>query len=139
MTEKEKKSQKEKDKRKKEREQREKYPVVPYISKEYYKNTNNLYIYVIIHPKFEGWIKLGRTINLANRLRSYQTNCPNREYSYVYTKFTSLENVCKIENYFKTNVYNNGWEWFKIDIKKAIETIEIIINLNAENEGNLVL
>jgi len=86
------------------------------------------YIYLIIHPKFDGWVKIGRTVNLVNRLLTYQVGCPNREYKYVYTKLVSIDLLRKIEDYFKVNIHSRGWEWYKISIEEAISIIEKIIN-----------
>ncbi len=38
------------------------------------------FLYVITHPKYPGWVKIGQTINPASRLRSYQTGDPERAY-----------------------------------------------------------
>jgi hypothetical protein len=90
-----------------------------YISRRQY------FIYIIIHPKFDGWIKLGRTTDLKNRLTSYQTGCPFREYELIYNKYVGkVQDVAEIENYFKTNIHNNGFEWYECTIAEAIETIE---------------
>ncbi|MFA5207370.1 MAG: GIY-YIG nuclease family protein [Candidatus Paceibacterota bacterium] len=89
-----------------------------------------LYIYIITHPKFEDWIKLGRTVNLKNRLDSYNTGCPLRKYKYSYTKQLTPEQVYSIEYHFKINIYNNGFEWFKCSVQEAILLIEKIINEN---------
>lgn len=86
-----------------------------------------MYIYIITHPKFEGWIKLGRTNNLQNRLNSYQTGCPNREYKIDYFKEVNIDQAYSIEKHFNTFIKNNGYEWFNISIEEGINTINTVI------------
>lgn len=91
-------------------------------------STNKYYIYIIEHPKFKGWIKLGRTVNLKSRLDGYQTGCPFREYKMVYNKYIPNSIlVTTIENYFKLNIHNNGFEWFECTVENAISIIERMV------------
>ncbi len=83
-----------------------------------------MYIYVITHPNYNGWIKLGRASNIEERLRSYQTHDPYRAFKLEF-RAVVIPNVCKyIENYFKNNISGNGYEWFKCNVDDAIATIE---------------
>lgn len=84
-----------------------------------------MYIYIITHPKFPGWIKLGRTNNINIRLSHYQTCCPDRDYRIEFklkTKYTY-----NIENYFENSIKNNGYEWFKCSVEFAIYKINDIL------------
>ena len=92
------------------------------------KNSKGLYIYIIIHPKFDGWVKVGRTYDLKGRINTYQTGCPFREYSYAFTKLLTVDEVKKIEQYFKINIHNNGCEWYNTSIGEAINIINNINN-----------
>jgi len=85
-----------------------------------------MYIYIISHPKFEGWIKLGRAINPQKRLDSFQTNCPNRSFKLEYFKET--EYYFNIETYFNNQIIGNGYEWYKIKVKDAINIINNILD-----------
>lgn len=38
------------------------------------------YVYIIVHPKFPGWVKVGQTTNPRRRLGSYNTGDPFRGY-----------------------------------------------------------
>lgn len=92
-----------------------------------------IYIYIITHPKFKGWIKLGRTTNLLKRLDSYQTGCPYRKYYIEYSKLVDYNEINLIENYFRIKVSSNGFEWYKCSVKYAINLIEDIILNNISN------
>jgi ubiquitin C-terminal hydrolase len=84
------------------------------------------YIYVISHPKFKGWVKIGRAIDVNKRLDSYQTGCPNREYKLEY--HILVDDPFLYEYYFSSVKKSNGYEWFNIEIAEAIHTIEDLNN-----------
>lgn len=85
------------------------------------------YLYIITHPKFPGWIKLGRTSNLASRLTTYNTGCPFKEYKYEYYIEILLPVIYNVEQHFKINVHSNGYEWFEISVDDAIKLINKVI------------
>lgn len=85
-----------------------------------------MYIYVITHPKFKGWIKLGRTTDVEKRLNEYQTNCPDRAFKIEFKLKT--EYVYNIENYFDNYILNNGYEWYNCDAIEAINIINKILD-----------
>lgn len=55
------------------------------------KNTNNLnsgYVYAIGNPAWNNYIKIGTSVDVYDRLNSYQTSCPLRDYyliDYIYS------------------------------------------------------
>lgn len=106
--------------------------------KEYYYNYKKVvsnkksgYIYIIIHPLYPDWVKIGRSTNPKRRLDSYQTHNPTRSYKMYFKKYTNKINY--IERYFKKNIFPNGHEWFKIKKEKAEK---IIIKLIKEIESD---
>jgi hypothetical protein len=89
------------------------------------RKTISGYIYLIINPAWNEYVKLGRTQNINERLKQYQTQCPLKDYKIYYSK-----EVCDlhyIENYFKINFGNNFGEWYKIDKDVAVDIIEKLI------------
>ena len=56
------------------------------------------YIYIITNKAWPEYVKIGRTHNTKNRLKSYQTSSPFRDYEIYYEVYT--ENICLIENIF---------------------------------------
>lgn len=79
------------------------------------------FIYILTHPKFDGWCKLGRADNVDDRLLQYQTSCPLREFKMYFHIF--VNDARFYENFFKRNFINNGYEWFKIDKEEAKSAI----------------
>jgi len=75
------------------------------------------YVYIVTHPMFPDWVKVGVTVNLINRLRNYQTCDPTRSYKIYFNKW--VKDVYGIERYFRKNTPSNGHEWFKITPEEA--------------------
>jgi hypothetical protein len=92
-----------------------------------------MYIYIVTHPKFEGWIKLGRAINLEDRLTQYQTHCPDRSFNVEFKIDTKYPD--KIERYFRNNIKGNGYEWFNCSVEFAINKIKEQLEL-IQNDNN---
>jgi len=81
-----------------------------------------MFIYIITNKAWPEYVKVGRTYNVENRLKQYQTQCPLKDYEvYFYTK---TDNIVELENIF-INLYgkNNG-EWYKIDKDIAVSLIK---------------
>ena len=79
------------------------------------------YIYVIFHPKFEGYYKVGIAKDYKTRLNSYQTSDPDRAYKMEY--FYLTPHFRETEKYIH-NLFDNKFEWIKArleDIKKEIK------------------
>ena len=79
------------------------------------------YVYVISHPKFKGYYKVGIAKDYKTRLNSYQTSDPDRAYKMEY--FYLTPHFREIEKYIH-NLFDNKFEWIKArleDIKKEIK------------------
>ena len=94
------------------------------------------YIYIITHPLFHGWIKLGKTINPLKRLDSFQTSDPHRAFIMPYSKKTKY--AINIEMYFKDNYISqtNGYEWYEIELNTAIKLLNNILSKEDELFGS---
>ena len=79
------------------------------------------YIYIISHPKFKGYYKVGIAKDYKTRLNSYQTSDPDRAYKMEY--FYLTPHFRETEKYIH-NLFDNKFEWIKArleDIKKEIK------------------
>ncbi len=94
-----------------------------------------MYIYIIKHSIFDGWIKLGKTKNIERRLYQYQTYCPDRSFELVYLLET--EYARRIEMYFNKHIFGNGNEWYKCTVESAIGIIKSQLNLIDQNNDYL--
>jgi len=95
-----------------------------------YKMLNNKpkkgFIYCITNPSFEGWVKVGKALNLKNRLTGFNGSTPYRNFKVEYKR--KFENYSRAEYFLlcKLNVASEkqSSEWFKIDLNKAIDIIK---------------
>lgn len=79
------------------------------------------YLYIVTNAVFPGWVKVGTTWNLADRLHTYQTGDPFRgyrlEYSLHHPSFRDAEK--KIREVMKHFALEIRGEWYKIDLAFA--------------------
>lgn len=81
--------------------------------------TNSGIVYLISNPAFDGFIKIGMTKNLVNRLRSYQTYDPMKRYKVEH--YRVVENAREEEKYYlthhKINLAKGEWV-YKENVKE---------------------
>ena len=79
------------------------------------------YLYIVTNAAFPGWVKVGTTWNLEDRLHVYQTGDPFRgyhlEYSLHHPSFRDAEK--KIKEVMKHFALEIRGEWFRVDINVA--------------------
>jgi len=84
------------------------------------------YVYVIVNNAWRGWVKLGCAVDVDDRLNSYQTYSPFRDYRVIaqiacdqrYKKEKEMQRVFSKVASEKEN------EWFKIDEAEAIKLLK---------------
>ena len=86
------------------------------------------FIYIITNPAWDGFIKIGRASNPKNRLNSYQTSSPLRDYEMNYKVFVNDLHI--IEIHFKKKYSTDFGEWCNISVNEAVEQIEKTKELN---------
>lgn len=93
------------------------------IQKKTNTNKSKKHIYIIVHPLFKDWVKIGVTIDLIKRLKSFQACCPYRGFEVYFN--TGLTNKhYEFELYFKKYIKSNNYEWFNIEREEAKELVE---------------
>lgn len=93
-------------------------------------------VYIITNPAWKGWIKVGMAIDANDRCNGYQTSSPMRDYKLQYTKDFNDRRIAEAQAHKlcgKKALQKNG-EWFKINIKDAINLIESITEEQNEKE-----
>ena len=89
----------------------------------YYRNGNSSkgikegFIYCVTNPAFVGWYKIGSTVDVYNRLNTYQTYCPNRDYKLECYYFS--DNRFEEESSFHRALLASG-EWIQGDVNSII-------------------
>lgn len=84
------------------------------------------YLYIITNDAFPGWVKVGTTHNLKERLHVYQTCDPFRRYKLVYSlhhpEFRQAEK--KISETMKHFARETKNEWYSIDLNMTKSRLE---------------
>jgi hypothetical protein len=81
-------------------------------------------VYVVVHPCWPEYVKIGHTSNIDARLISYNTGDPLRRYTYahtqdVYDRILAERGIHELlASYRRT-----GTEWFRIHVEDAISVI----------------
>ncbi len=88
----------------------------------YKNNPYNGYIYIVSNPAWNNWVKIGRALNIENRIRGYNTSSPYRDYKMIY--YVKVNNPTMLENFFYNKYGKQNHEWFNITAENAIKTIE---------------
>jgi hypothetical protein len=101
-----------------------------FSSFEKYNTTTEGYVYIVSNPAYEGWIKVGKAIDARDRLKSYQTSSPFRNYILEYSKFfnnrNSTEKIAH-HNIGKIAEETRG-EWFRANKYEAMVIIGEIVD-----------
>jgi len=95
-----------------------------------YNQIKEGYVYAITNPAWPDWIKIGKAIDAEDRLGSYQTSSPMRDYKLIHSIYfddrSAAEKKAHILAALKTthpwNKHDNG-EWFKLTKEQAIEIL----------------
>lgn len=84
------------------------------------------YLYIITCNSFPDWVKIGTTKNLEDRIHTYQTCSPFRDYKVVYSLFHPKykEAEKKIKDTMKPFALEIKNEWYKIHLHMAKSRLE---------------
>jgi len=101
-----------------------------------YEKSNKGHVYLITNPAWKGWVKVGMAVDANDRCNQYQTSSPMRDYKLEYKKQFNHRRIAESQAHKlcgKKALQQNG-EWFKINIKDAINLIESITEEEHEKE-----
>ena len=98
-----------------------------------YVNVKFGYVYAIRNPAWPDWVKIGKAVDAEDRLRSYHTGSPMRDYELVHSVYFEDRNEAERKAHLlaasKTthpwNKNDNG-EWFKLTQQQAVEILKEI-------------
>ena len=94
-----------------------------------YNTTKSGYVYVITNAAWPEWVKVGMAIDADDRLNSYQTSSPFRDYELQYSVYCKdrrkLES--KAHKAVEAIASDRNNEWFKASVEDAVDCITGII------------
>jgi hypothetical protein len=84
------------------------------------------FLYVITNPAHKGWVKIGVTDDIKDRLHVYQTSDPLRKYKVEYYAFhpdcyTAEKKIKEVMQRFALSIKK---EWYEIDLQMAISRVQ---------------
>ena len=91
-------------------------------------------MYAITNPAWKGWIKIGMAVDAEDRLKSYQTSSPLRDFVLLHKKFFDNRRRAEAEAHISADkiAKERRGEWFKIDTSDAINLINSIDNTDKD-------
>jgi len=94
-----------------------------------YKHTKSGYVYVITNPAWKGWVKIGMAIDAEDRLKSYQTSSPYRDYQLLHSVYVTDRRAIERKAHRKISkiAEDKQNEWFQVDVIEAIDCITAIL------------
>lgn len=90
------------------------------------KTVKSGYVYAVTNPSWEGYVKIGSTIDVYDRLQCYQTYSPHRDYKLVGYVFS--EERLKLERLIQNQFPDRKCEWIDTDessVKKYLQSFEV--------------
>ena len=82
-------------------------------------------VYVINNPSWPEWVKIGMAVDAMDRLKSYQTSSPLRDYKLLYSATTKDRRKTEsIAHKQASKIAERRGEWFKMSVGQAKECIQ---------------
>ena len=84
-------------------------------------------MYAISNAAWPEWIKIGKAVDADDRLNSYQTSSPMRDYKLIHSVYFDDRNAAEA----KAHTIAQGMgvrknEWFKITEDQALEVLRVL-------------
>jgi len=90
-----------------------------------YTLTKEGYVYILSNPAWEGWYKVGMAADINDRVNSYQTSSPLRDYYLEHYIATTDRRVAEKKIHAKLNKLSKGVanEWFDVLLSDVIDLL----------------
>ena len=82
------------------------------------------YVYVVTNPAWEGYVKIGSTLDLSGRLASFNVGSPHGDYELKYYSYVSDRVLEEKTIHKELNEYRASGEWFKLSLDSTIQHIK---------------
>lgn len=95
-----------------------------FSSLENYDKSTEGQVYIAANPAWPEWVKVGMAVDAEDRLNSYQTSCPFRDYVLYYSYNTEERRKAESKAHYKlAKQFERRNEWFKCSPAEAIEVL----------------
>ncbi len=93
-----------------------------------YESSTEGQVYVMTNPNFPEWVKVGMAVDAEDRLSTYQTSSPFRDYSLAASWDVTERRSAESEAHAALQkLYERRSEWFNCTTEQAKEIVEEII------------
>ncbi len=98
-------------------------------TQEVYNQVKEGYVYVMTNPAWPEWVKVGMAVDPEDRLKSYQTSCPFRDYMLYYSYEVDDRRAAESAAHVRlAKECDNINEWFRLPPPIANELILEVIH-----------
>jgi len=98
-----------------------------------YNTTTSGHVYAMANAAWPEWIKIGKAVDAEDRLSSYQTSSPMRDYTLVHYAYSDDRNVAERQAHVLAGKLGDKRnEWFKISNEDAVVVIEQAVSEEME-------
>ncbi|MEW5249925.1 GIY-YIG nuclease family protein [Microbulbifer discodermiae] len=81
------------------------------------------FVYIIDHPSWPGYVKIGRACDPHSRLNSFQTACPHRQFQLREAVYFADCHFAEIEMHTRMEDVRRSGEWFALPVMEAREIL----------------
>ena len=98
-------------------------------TQEVYNQVKEGYVYLMTNPAWPEWVKVGMAVDSEDRIKSYQTSSPFRDYTLVYSYEVDDRRAAESAAHVRlAKECDNINEWFKLSPPIANELIMEVIH-----------
>lgn len=91
-----------------------------------YNSTKQGYVYLIRNPAWMGWHKIGMAVDAEDRLKSYQTGSPHRDYELVHKVLCKDRRKAEAFMHEKLSGFTQRNEWFEVTQAEALAVFRLL-------------
>lgn len=97
---------------------------------ERYNRSKKGYVYLVSNPAWQGWFKVGMAIDANDRLGSYQTGSPYRDYELRHKVLCKDRRKAEAFLHEQLSNFPNRGEWFEMTLNEALSVFQLLKQRN---------
>tara|TARA_X000001382_G_scaffold10623_1_gene7258 strand:- start:359 stop:1015 length:657 start_codon:yes stop_codon:yes gene_type:complete len=103
-------------------------------------NKKEGYIYILVNPHFDNWVKIGMAEDVTKRLAQFNTAYPERDGQMIYNvKVSNMRKAEKIAHKTAKKIANRTEnEWFTLTVKQAVDILNRVESKGIEKKKEQV-